>query len=163
HEVPFSLRRGRDEGRDWLELQGDPREPGSTRYFRESEAIVEPGGAAGERLGPAPAGPMWIDLRAYATRGRGCSLYQLRPAGRVGIDGVGVGGYQRDEFDEWRTEALTSRMAGDRLEVSCSRAGQQEATSIAVRSEDGGARWLELARGPRDFWRWHRYRDVGPS
>jgi len=103
---------------------------------------------------------MWIDLRAYATGGRGFSLYQLRPAG---IDGRGVGWFHRGDFDDWSTEALTYRIAGDRLELSFSLAGQQEATSFTVRTEDDGTRWLELADDPRDFWHSHRYRDVGPS
>lgn len=162
HEVPFSLRRGRAQGepRDWLELHDDPREPGSTRYFRESEAIVEPGADASAPQGPAPAGHMWIDLQPYATGGRGFSLYQLRPAG---IDGRGVGWFHRGDFDDWSTEALTYRIAGDRLELQFSLAGQQEATPFTVRTEDDGTRWLELADDPRDFWHPHRYLDVGPS
>lgn len=162
HEVPFTLRLGRDggEGRDWLELRDDPREPGSTRYFRESDAIVEPGVHPSADVGPAPAGHMWIDLQQHATGGRGFVLYQLRAAG---IDGRGVGWFHRGDFDDWSTEALTYRIVGERLELHFSLAGQSEVTAFVVRSQGEGARWLELADDPRDFWHPHRYLDVGPS
>jgi hypothetical protein len=168
HEVAFTLRKGREHGedRDWLELRGDPREPGPTRYFRRSEAIVEPGadggaGAdAGAELGPAPAGHMWIDLQRYATGGQGFALYQLRGAG---IDGRGTGWFHRGDFDDWSTEALTYRIVGDRLELELTLAKQSEVTAFTVRTEADGRRFLELAEDPRDFWHPHRYLDVGPS
>ncbi len=165
YEVPFTLReRGDGEGRDWLELREDPREPGATRYFRESAAIVEPGSqrsaSPSADLGPAPAGHMWIDLRPYATGGRGFALYQLRAAG---IDGRGVGWFHRGDFDDWSTEALTYRITGDRLELYFSLAGQAEVTSFAVQRDGEGPRTLELADDPRDYWHPHRYTDAGPS
>jgi hypothetical protein len=160
HEVAFTLERGREHGedRDWLELRGDPREPGPTRYFRRSEAIVEPDAAAG--AGPAPAGHMWIDLQRYATGGQGFALYQLRGAG---IDGRGTGWFHRGDFDDWSTESLGYRIVGDRLELELTLAEQSEITSFVVRTEADGRRWLELADDPRDFWHPHRYLDVGPS
>lgn len=162
HEVAFTLERGRERGedRDWLELRDDPREPGSARYFRRSEAIVEPGADADASLGPAPAGHMWIDLQRHATGGQGFALYQLRGAG---IDGRGTGWFHRGDFDDWSTEALTYRIAGDRLELEFTLAGQSEVTAFAVRTDAEGRRWLELADDPRDFWHPHRYLDVGPS
>jgi hypothetical protein len=163
HEVAFTLvpGRARGEARDWLELQDDPREPGPTRYFRRSEAIVGPHAAeAGPELGPAPAGHMWIDLREHATGGRGFALYQLRGAG---IDGRGVGWFHRGDFDDWSTEALAYRIVGARLELEFSLAGRSEVTAFTVRTEGDGTRWLELADDPRDFWHPHRYLDVGPS
>lgn len=158
HEVPFAVQRGED--RDWLELQDDPREPGPTRYFRESDAIVEPGADASAPSGPPPAGHLWIDLVPYATGGRGFSLYQLRPAG---IDGRGVGWFHRGDFDDWSTEALTYRITGNRLELDFSLAQGHEATTFMVQTDDDGRRWLELHDDPRDFWHPHRYLDVGPS
>ncbi|MCX4245922.1 hypothetical protein [Paraliomyxa miuraensis] len=174
YEVPFVVSHGRDlgEDRDWLELRDDPREHGSTRYFRESDAIVEPsvgassrsssetGSQAGAPTGPPPAGHMWIDLVPYATGGRGFALYQLRPAG---IDGRGVGWFHRGDFDDWSTEALAYRITGNRLELDFSLAGEHASTTFAVRSDAQGRRWLELGDDPRDFWHPHRYVDMGPS
>jgi len=171
HEVAFTLEAGGEHGesRDWLELQGDPREPGTTRYFRRSSAIVEPGLAAeqgtqdrdaGAELGPAPAGHMWIDLQRYATGGQGFALYQLRGAG---IDGRGTGWFHRGDFDDWSTEALTYRIVGERLELEFMLADQSEVTAFVVRTEADGRRVLELADDPRDFWHPHRYLDMGPS
>lgn len=160
HEVRFSLERGEGEARDWLELHGDPREPGATRYFRESEQIVRSEPAPAAELGPPPAGHMWIDLRAHATGGRGFTMYQLRPAG---IDGRGVGWFHRGDFDDWSTEWLTYRIVGDRIELSFTLADSREQSSFVVRSDEQGTRWLELADDPRDFWHPHRYVDMGPS
>lgn len=159
HEVPFSLSSGSGE-RDWLELHDDPREPGTTRYFRDSDEIVRRVPGAEAELGPAPAGHMWIDLREHATGGRAFVMYQLRPAG---IDGRGVGWFHRGDFDDWSTESLTYRIVGDRLELDFTLARQREVTSFAVRSDEDGARWLDLHDDPRDFWHPHRYVDMGPS
>ncbi len=160
HRVPFSLEvREHGEARDWLELHQDPREPGAARYFRESDAIVRAPVSAAEP-GPAPAGHMWIDLRRYATGGQGFAMYQLRPAG---IDGRGTGWFHRGDFDDWSTESLTYRVAGDTLELSMSLAGTHETTGFAVHTQDDGARWLELHVDPRDYWQTHRYLDMGPS
>lgn len=180
HEVAFTLRRGRAHGeaRDWLELDDDPSEPGSTRYFREPAALGEPGARTGPggiaapggiaepaaqptaELGPAPAGHMWIDLQAHATGGRTFAIYQLRAAG---IDGRGVGWFHRGDFDDWSTEALTYRIVGDRLELDFTLSGQFEVTGFSVRTEGDGTRWLALTDDPRDFWHPHRYLDMGPS
>lgn len=168
HEVAFTLRRGRANGeaRDWLELDDDPSEPGSTRYFREPATLGEPGAPAGAaaqptaELGPAPAGHMWIDLQTHATGGRTFGIYQLRAAG---LDGRGVGWFHRGDFDDWSTEALTYRIVGDRLELHFTLAGQSEVTGFRVRTEGDGTRWLALADDPRDFWHPHRYLDMGPS
>lgn len=162
HVVRFTLRPGREENepRDWLELHDDPREPGSTRYFRESDEIVRASDEAAGSLGPAPAGHMWIDLRAYANGGQGFSLYQLRPAG---IDGRGVGWFHRGDFDDWSTEAMTYRITGDRLELHFSLADRRETSTFVLTTDDEGTRWLDLADDPRDFWHPHRYADIGPS
>lgn len=161
HEVEFVVRH--EGARDWLELRTDPREPGSTRYFRDAAGPIarepEPAQAPPADLGPAPAGHMWMDLEAHATGGRTFAIYQLRPAG---IDGRGVGWFHRGDFDDWSTEALTYRIAGDRLELDFTLQGASEATTFAVQGE-GDARWLLLSDDPRDFWHPHRYRDVGPS
>jgi hypothetical protein len=158
HEVAFTVRH--EPGRDWLELHADPREPGATRYFRDPAALADAGAPPAGDLGPAPAGHMWIDLREHATGGRTFALYQLRAAG---IDGRGVGWFHRGDFDDWSTEALTYRIAGDRLALDFTVAGQSEVTRFAVRTDADGTRWLELADDPRDFWHPHRYVDMGPS
>lgn len=158
HEVAFTVRR--EQGRDWLELRDDPREPGSTRYFRDPAALAEADAGPHADLGPAPAGHMWIDLQQHATGGRTFALYQLRAAG---IDGRGVGWFHRGDFDDWSTEALTYRIAGDRLELDFTLAGQSEVTGFVVKTNADGTRWLELADDPRDFWHPHRYVDMGPS
>ncbi|MEM9456327.1 MAG: hypothetical protein AAGF11_19250 [Myxococcota bacterium] len=163
HEVPFTLEPGPADERDWLVLHDDPRERGSTRYFRESERTVRTvrtWAEAEATLGPAPAGHMWIDLRPYATGGRGFLMYQLRPAG---IDGRGVGWFHRGDFNDWSTEAMTYRIIGDRLELHFSLADERETSAFTVVTDAEGTRWLELADDPRDFWHAHRYADMGPS
>lgn len=164
HEVAFTLEPGREHGgdRDWLELREDPREPGATRYFRRSEAIVEPGAGLGEgaELGPAPAGHMWIDLRRHATGGQEFALYQFRGAG---IDGRGTGWFHRGDFDDWSTEALSYRLVGNRIELDFTLADQAEVSAFVVRADAEGRRFLEVAEDPRDYWHPHRYLDMGPS
>jgi hypothetical protein len=170
HEVAFTLEHGRERGgdRDWLELREDPREPGATRYFRRSEAIVEPGtgpdaeldAERGADLGPAPAGHMWIDLRRHATGGQTFALYQFRGAG---IDGRGTGWFHRGDFDDWSTESLAYRVVGNRIELDFTLAGQSEVSAFVVRTDAEGRRFLEVAEDPRDFWHPHRYLDVGVS
>jgi len=161
HEVDFVLTPGESEGaRDWLELRDDPRELGTTRYFRESDETVRADDAHGE-LGPVPAGHMWIDLKPFATGGRGFVMYQLRPAG---IDGRGVGWFHRGDFNDWSTESLTYRIVGSTIELHFSlEEGWRENSTFAVTTDEEGARWLELADDPRDFWHPHRYVDMGPS
>lgn len=158
HEVSFTVHQGPQ--RDWLELRDDPREPGSTRYFRDSDETVRSAAAASDGLGAPPAGHMWIDLEDYATGGRGFVMYQFRPAG---IDGRGVGWFHRGDFNDWSTEALTYRIVGDRIELHFSLEGRQEVSDFTVRTDSEGARWLELADDPRDYWHPHRYVDMGPS
>jgi len=103
---------------------------------------------------------MWIDLRRFATGGQGFVMVQLRPAG---IDGRGVGWFHRGDFDEWSTEALTYRIVGGRIELDFSLAGIHEVSAFSVETEADGSRWLTLADDPRDYWRPHRYVDIGPS
>lgn len=160
HEVAFSLEPGPGQERDWLVLYDDPREAGTTRYFRESERTVRMPAESEAAPGPAPAGHMWIDLRPYATGGRGFVMYQLRPAG---IDGRGVGWFHRGDFDDWSTEAMTYRIIEDRLELHFSLADERETSAFTVVTDAEGTRWLELADDPRDFWHAHRYADMGPS
>src|SRR5690606_40901007 len=102
----------------YLTLHGDPEEPGA-RYRKvesdldfaalarpQSEPEVEPTGAAniGDRI--------WIDYRSFATGGAEFHMYQL---GKTAIDGRGVGWLHRGDFDDWSTESLTYRIAGDEL------------------------------------------------
>jgi hypothetical protein len=160
HVVRFRLeRRATEAARDKLTLYDDPRESAETTYFRTSDRTVRaaPIGAEGESAGPG--GRLWIDLRNYATGGRGFSMYQLRAPG---IDGRGTGWFHRGDFDDWSTESLTYRIAGDRLEMVFELAGETTETRFRIAGE-GDDRTLVLADDPRDFWHAHTYRDAGPS
>lgn len=165
HVVRFRIeRRVGDTARDELTLYDDPREAGDTTYFRTSERTVR---AASSRVAPigardesaGPGGRLWIDLRKYATGGRGFSMYQLRAPG---IDGRGTGWFHRGDFDDWSTESLTYRIAGDRLELVFELSGEKAQTRFRIAGE-GADRTLLVADDPRDFWHAHAYRDAGPS
>lgn len=159
HVVRFRLERREQTGtaRDWLTLYDDPREPGATRYFRTSDRPVR------DHIEPAsadtPGGRLWIDLRKHATGGRGFSMYQLRAPG---IDGRGTGWFHRGDFDDWSTESLTYRIAGDQIELSFELSGEDARTRFVVGGDDEDRRLL-LLDDPRDFWHEHTYRDAGPS
>jgi hypothetical protein len=162
HRIAYRIERDAD--RDWLALDGDPREPlrqGATRYFRESEQTIRgPAIAHPEpELGAPPAGHMWIDQTRYATGGYGFSLYQFRPAG---IDGRGVGWHHRGDFDDWSTESLVYRITADRLELWFPLTDERHATRFAVKKV-GDERRLMLEADPRDFWHPHIYLDIGVS
>ena len=162
HAVAYRIER--EGGRDWLVLEGDPREPlteGTTRYHRESDQTISGPAIAHPQpeTGPPPAGHMWIDQTRYATGGYGFSLYQFRPAG---IDGRGVGWHHRGDFDDWSTESLVYRITGDRLELSFPLADEQHVTRFFV-TKVGDERRLALEADPRDFWHPHIYRDMGVS
>ena len=159
HRVPFKVERDGD--RDWLAFDDDPREPGSTRYFRDQPGPIDPhSGSTGEDqdLGRPPAGHMWIDFNRYATGGSGFSLYQFRPAG---IDGRGVGWFHRGDFDDWETESLTYRMTGDTMDITFTLRGERVQTRFEVR--DTKPRTLHFDADPRDFWHPHDYVDMGKS
>jgi hypothetical protein len=165
HVVRFRLeRRATEAARDKLTLYDDPREPTETTYFRTSDRTVRDAsigpasiGVQGESSGPG--GRLWIDLRNYATGGRGFSMYQLRAPG---IDGRGTGWFHRGDFDDWSTESLTYRIAGDRLEMVFELAGEKTETRFRIAGE-GDDRTLALEDDPRDYWHAHAYRDAGPS
>jgi hypothetical protein len=162
HVVRFEIERG--EGRDWMTLHDDPREPlreEPTRYFRESEQTIRGPAVAhpAPQTGPAPAGHMWIDQTRYATGGYGFSFYQFRPAG---IDGRGVGWHHRGDFDDWSTESLTYRISGDRLELWFPLTNEHHTTRFFV-TQAGDERRLTLYADPRDFWHAHTYLDIGVS
>jgi hypothetical protein len=154
HVVRFSISEGPRTGTDRLELADDPRGHGSSRWVRTSDRTVGP--RAGQE---ASFGRMWIDLRTYATGGRGFALYQLR---EPGIDGRGTGWFHRGDFDDWSTEALTYRRIEDELELTFESTGQTFSTTFAIEGE-GDARVLRLDTDPRDYGLHHRYRDGGPS
>jgi hypothetical protein len=162
HEVRFRIER--EEGRDWIALEGDPREPleaGPTRYFRESAQTIRSPAIAhpSPETGPAPAGHMWIDQTRYATGGYGFSFYQFRPAG---IDGRGVGWHHRGDFDDWSTESLVYRIHADRLELWFPLTGEHHETGFSI-TRQGDERRLTLHADPRDFWHVHTYVDAGVS
>jgi hypothetical protein len=158
HRLPFSIAADPEvAGREWLTLDADPREPGA-RYFRDPV-----GAAAGEREdAAAQAGlgdRLWGDERRLAGGGLDFAIYQLQAQT---IDGRGVGWFHRGDYDEWTTEALTYRRRGDHLTIHFMLEGRSATSSFKI-EEAEGARFLELAEDPRDFWRAHRYRDMGRS
>ncbi|HEY0134321.1 MAG TPA: hypothetical protein VGB85_09585, partial [Nannocystis sp.] len=163
-------------GRTWLILAGDPREEAAeVRYFRpegpnhlgldldtacalgpltlaDLADSNPPTGALGNRL--------WGEEVRYATGGMGFSIYQLQPQA---IDGRGVGWHHRGDYDEWTTEALTYRQQGDRLALNFPLRHEVASTSLALWTGSDGVRRLRIDDDPRDFWRPHTYRDMGPS
>lgn len=164
--VPYRLEE--QGGRTWLVLADDPREDGGARYFKAPPAaaaacadmpeVTGPQGhvpAASDRIG----GRLWGEEVRYATGGMGFSIYQLQPQA---IDGRGVGWHHRGDYDEWTTETLTYRQRGDRLALSFPLRHDGGETAITV-AGDGDDRTLHLADDPRDFWRPHTYRDMGPT
>jgi len=168
--VPYRLED--DGGRTWLVLDDDPREAGA-RYFKAPTAATgAPCFDAPEDMSrsPGPEGPvltasdriggrLWGEEVRYATGGMGFSIYQLQPQA---IDGRGVGWHHRGDYDEWTTETLTYRQRGDRLALSFPLRHDGLETAIAV-TGSGDDRTLQLAEDPRDFWRAHTYRDMGPT
>jgi hypothetical protein len=157
-------------GRTWLVLAGDPREEAAeVRYFKPEGPNqlacalgpltlpdladgTPPTGALGNRL--------WGEEVRYATGGMGFSIYQLQPQA---IDGRGVGWHHRGDYDEWTTEALTFRQQGERLALSFPLRHEVASTSLALWTGNDGVRRLRIDEDPRDFWRPHTYRDMGPS
>lgn len=163
--VPYRIEE--DGGRTWLVLDDDPREPGGARYFR-----APPVGAACTDLpwepGPeghvptdssAIGGRLWGEEVRYPTGGMGFSIYQLQAQS---IDGRGVGWHHRGDYDEWTTETLTYRQRGGDLSLSFPLRHEVHVTPIAVEGA-GDDRRLRLGDDPRDFWRPHTYRDMGPT
>jgi len=112
--------------------------------------------------GPAQAlgGRLWGEEQRYATGGMGFAMYQLQPQA---IDGRGVGWYHRGDYDEWLTESLTYRQSGDRITLGFTLRHESQLTALEIDETADGTRTLTLAEDPRDFWRAHTYRDMGPS
>lgn len=150
HRVRIALEQG--EHVRTLVLEHDPRAGGRQRYAQARATPVEHGVAAA-----GVPGRMWIDHRRFDTGGEGFALYQLRGAG---IDGRGTGWFHRGDFDDWTTESLTYRIAGDAIELEFA-AGDRHTTTFTY--QPGEPAVLELREDPRDFWHPHRFRDGGPS
>lgn len=155
HDVHFEIERGATV--PVLVLADDPRAGGQRRYALQRQDPVEHD-ATGECFGAPVAGRLWLDRTSYATGGYGFGLYQLRCGG---IDGRGTGWFHRGDFDDWTTESLVYRIAGNEIELQLANTAATERTRFTVRGAE--PRVLELASDPRDFWHAHRYVDVGPS
>lgn len=166
HRLPYRIEE--QGGRTWLVLDDDPREPGGARYFKAPATAgaactdlpwepgpEEPVPAASTAIG----GRLWGEEVRYATGGMGFSIYQFQAQS---IDGRGVGWHHRGDYDEWTTETLTFRQRGDELALSFPLRHESAATTIAV-TGSGDDRRLRLDDDPRDFWRPHTYRDMGPT
>ena len=165
------------DGREWLVLAGDPREDGpEIRYFRAPDASAAcldadlpghvlkdrtvPDGPMAAAAGGGLGGRLWGEEERYATGGMGFAIYQLQPQA---IDGRGVGWFHRGDYDEWVTESLTYRQQGERLALDFTLRHDSQTTTAELRPGPDGVRRLTLETDPRDFWRGHTYRDMGPS
>lgn len=157
-------------GHQWLVLAGDPREDGAeVRYFRVGDPAAHcvaelmgpraSGAAEAPRTG-ALGGRLWGDEQRHATGGMSFSIYQLQPQA---IDGRGVGWHHRGDYDEWTTESLGFRQQGDRLALHFPLRHESLATTISLTAGEDRVRVLTLDEDPRDFWRAHAYRDMGPG
>lgn len=157
HRIPYRLEQ--KDGRTWLVLDDDPREAGGARYFKADDAAgacpPDPVPTATDPIG----GRLWGDEVRYATGGMGFSIYQFQAQA---IDGRSVGWHHRGDYDEWTTETLTFRQRGDRLALSFPLRHDGGETAITL-TGSGPDRRLHLADDPRDFWRPHTYRDMGPT
>ncbi len=153
YAVPFRIEREGDV--EWLVLQDDPRGPGEVRYRHQPPPPKQAEVAAG----PAIGGRLWIDQKKYATGGVSFSMYQLNAGA---IDGRGVGWFHEGDWDDWSTEALGYRVAGDRLELTFLLSDEPAATRFTLQGS-GEGRVLTLLEDPRDFWHRHALRDGGPS
>lgn len=175
HALPYRIEQ--EGGHAWLVLDDDPREAGGARYFRAADpageaACADLAGLVDMSRGTGPDGQdpktshapaigdrLWGEEVRYATGGMGFSIYQLQ---RQSIDGRSVGWHHRGDYDEWTTETLTYRQRGDRLALTFPLRHDAVVTPITV-AETAEGRTLHLADDPRDFWRPHTYRDMGPS
>ncbi len=159
----------------WLVLRGDPREAGDEVRYRRAPDPTSACASGPFELTSRPSGPdlhtapgpaqtlggrLWGEEQRYATGGMGFSMYQLQPQA---IDGRGVGWYHRGDYDEWLTESLTYRQSGDRITLGFTLRHETQQTPLAIDAAADGTRTLTLAEDPRDFWRAHTYRDMGPS
>ena len=79
------------------------------------------------------------------------------------IDGRGVGWHHHGDYDEWTTESLGFRQQGERLALHFPLRHESLATTITLTPGADQVRVLTLAEDPRDFWRPHEYRDMGPG
>ena len=167
-----------DGAHEWLVLAGDPREAGpEVRYFRVggpgsacTQGLVPglDGGGVAALAGASQPGPrtgalggrLWGDEQRHATGGMSFSIYQLQPQA---IDGRGVGWHHRGDYDEWTTESLGFRQQGERLALHFPLRHESLATTITLTPGADQVRVLTLAEDPRDFWRPHEYRDMGPG
>jgi hypothetical protein len=136
-----------------LVLDDDPKEP---LLHDVAYTYVPPSSAADALVDVfGIGGRLWIDEQKFATGGTQFSLYQLRdPA----IDGRGVGWHHIGDFNDWSTEALAYRDAGDLLELSFNLRGDKSRTRMK-RTGD----LLLLEEDPRSFWHVRTYKDGGPS
>ncbi|MCA9693928.1 MAG: hypothetical protein KC636_30350 [Myxococcales bacterium] len=153
----------RDGQREWLVLRGDPREPGETRYFRAGRGGQVEWGCQGGDASAGVGGRLWADQRRLRAGGLDFAIYQLQGQS---IDGRGVGWFHRGDFDEWTTEALQFREAGDALALRFPVRGDAVTTPLArghLGDGEDRRRTLTLAADPRDFGRSHRYVDAGPT
>jgi hypothetical protein len=169
HQVRFRMEPDPNKkGRDWLVLEGDPRDPGA-RYFRDkaepvsesaNEPLLLPGFNTTDGAQTAsPSGRMWINLTHYATGGAGFAIYQFREAG---IDGRGAGWFHQGDFDDWSTESLAYRLFGDKIELAFELRRERAISEFCIKGE-GKDRRFALHNDPREFWLKRAFQDMGKS
>lgn len=155
HDLKVEISAG-DDGAPVLSLTPDPEEPGASYRLERGPVVPEARAATG---GGSVGGRLWMDARRFATGGMGFAMYQLNDSA---IDGRGVGWFHEGDFDDWSTEALTYRLSEGVLTLEFTQ--RAETVRVPVRVEGAGeARTLVIEDDPRDFWKDHRYRDVGES
>lgn len=166
HKVTAEIREL--DGKRTLKFDTDPRDPGAVYTWarppisQEAESAPagdepHPAGLDEPHPGPPFAERMWIDFQPFATGGAGFAMYQFGPAA---IDGRGVGWFHEGDFDDWRTEALSYRVDGQRVELFFDLNQELGITPFLLR-EDTNKRSLILTEDPRDFWLTHQYKDAG--
>jgi len=158
---------GGEKDKRTLTLVDDPRGAPNTRY-RYKPTLLD-----AETFGPlslldaratdesnAIVGRMWIDMKHYATGGRGFVMYQLSE--HTAAPGWYYGFYHRGDFDDWTTENLFYEPLPSALRLHFILRGDELVSPIEL-GNDRDARTLSITRDPRNFLARTRLRDAGRS
>lgn len=135
---------------DTLTFVDDPYEPRATRYVKRRGPIAAPS--------DHPLARMWTHEARFATGGYAFEIYQLQAPG---ADGWGQGWYHEGDYDDWSTEALRYRLAGDRMTLEF--AARHERVTTPILLHEGDPRAFTLVTDPRNFGQRRRYHDGGRS
>lgn len=163
HNVKFKIEQDKNAGREWLTIEGDPREPGA-RYYRQRDPVSVDGAPLSFEVQPDDKkervdGYMWIEQLKYKTGGMGFAIYQFKEAG---IDGRGTGWFHQGDFNDWSTESLTYRLYQNKMELWFDLREETATTSFLLSGKDKEAR-LSLGEDPRNFWLSRTFIKMGKS